>query len=146
MPEHISLYFQRNYILEITKIGEIITDPEWVTVKYIKVTKYNRTTSSVNGVGNVLRDLPDNVLVSITYILLFPRIILFIPFSCFTFHTRIFTNIIDVLPLNNKRDLHFSGNQSVKKVYYELDYGTFKNSKTLIFTFFYRINMALKSM
>jgi hypothetical protein len=65
----------------MTKIDEPITDPEWVTVKNLKVTKYNRTASSLKGVINFLRDLPDNVIVSINYSLLFPRMRLFIPFN-----------------------------------------------------------------
>ena len=89
----------------MTKIDDPITDPEWVTNKNLKVTKYNRTTSSMKGVLNVLRDLPDNILVSITYILLFPRIILFMPFNYFLFHTQNITNIIDTRPLKSRSTL-----------------------------------------
>jgi len=82
-----------------------ITDPEWVTLKYMKVTKYNRTTASLKGEAIVLRDFPDNVKVSITYILLFPRIILFMPFNSFLFHTQNITNIIDIRPLKSRSTL-----------------------------------------
>jgi len=71
----------------MTKMDEPVTDPEWVTVKTLKVTKYNRTSSSMKGVIIFLQDIPETVIVSITYSLLFPRIILFIPFNCFLFHT-----------------------------------------------------------
>jgi hypothetical protein len=57
------------------KMDEPITDPEWVFAKNLKITKYNRTASSVKGVLSFLRDLPDNTIVSITYSLLFPRMI-----------------------------------------------------------------------
>jgi len=99
----------------MTKTDAPIADPEWVTIKNIKITKYNRTTSSATGVVSFLRDLPDDVTVSTTYSRLFPRITLFIPFNCFTFHTRNFTNITDVRPLNNRTDLHFSGNQETNE-------------------------------
>ena len=64
-------------------MDEPMMDPEWVAVKNLKITKYNRTASVVNGVLRFLSDFPDNVMVSITYSRLYPRIILFIPFSCF---------------------------------------------------------------
>jgi hypothetical protein len=51
----------------MTKIDAPTLDPEWVTTKRIKITKYNRTASSVTGVISVLRDIPDNVIVSVTY-------------------------------------------------------------------------------
>jgi len=89
----------------MTKTDAPIADPEWVTIKNIKITKYNRTTSSMKGVVNVLKDLPDNILVSITYILLFPRIILFMPFNYFLFHTQNITNIIDTRPLKSRSTL-----------------------------------------
>jgi len=65
----------------MTKMDEPITDPEWVTFKNVKIAKYNRTASVIKGELSFLRDIPDNVLVSITYSRLFPRIILFIPFN-----------------------------------------------------------------
>jgi len=93
------------------KMDEPITDPEWVTAKHLKITKYNRTASSFKGVLSFLRDLPDNTIVSITYSPLFSRMISFIASICFSFHTRNFTNVIDVRPPNNRMDLHFSGIQ-----------------------------------
>jgi hypothetical protein len=86
-------------------MDESIVDSEWATVKYIKITKYNRTTSAIKADLRLLRDLPDNTIVSLTYNLLFPRMILFIPFNCFLFHTRNFINIIDVRPLTNRHRL-----------------------------------------
>jgi len=83
-------------------LDEPIVDPEWVTVKNVKITKYNRNTSVMKGVVRLLKDLPDNTIVSITYSLLFPRMILFIPFNCFLFHTRNFANKIDVRPLMSR--------------------------------------------
>jgi len=52
-------------------MDESITDPEWVIPKNLKVSKYNRTASSLKGVLRFLRDLPDNTIVSINYSPLF---------------------------------------------------------------------------
>jgi hypothetical protein len=83
-------------------MDEPITDPDWVIVKTLKVTKYNRTSSSIKGVVNFLQDIPENIMVSITYSLLFPRITLFIPFNYFLFHAQNVTNITDVRSLKNR--------------------------------------------
>jgi hypothetical protein len=83
-------------------MDELITDPEWVTTKYMKVAKYNRTATSLKGVLNIMRDFPDNIRVCVTYILLFPKILLFIPFNFLLCHTQYNTNIIDILPLRSK--------------------------------------------
>jgi hypothetical protein len=103
-------------------MDEPITDPEWVTVKYVKIGKYNRTTPAISVVLSLLRDLPDNTLVSITRSLLFPRMILFIPFNYFLFHTRNFKNIKDVRPIVSKHKLHMhsKGKMSSIKLYSEL--------------------------
>jgi len=55
----------------MSKMDESITDPEWVIPKNLKVSKYNRTASSLKGVLRFLRDLPDNTIVSINYSPLF---------------------------------------------------------------------------
>jgi hypothetical protein len=86
----------------MTRMDEPITDSQLVTIKNLKITKYNRTASALKGLISFVQDIPDNTMVSITYSLLFPSMILFIPFNHFYFHTWNFTNIIDVLPLKNR--------------------------------------------
>jgi len=80
-------------------MDEPFVDPEWGNIKYVKISKYNRTASCFKAELSLTKDLPLNTIVSITYSLLFPRIILFIPLNCFFFHTRNFINI--VRPLMN---------------------------------------------
>lgn len=62
----------------MTKMDQPYMDPEWISVKNLKITKYNRTTSVIKGVISVLKDIPDNAVVSITYSLFFLRMVLFI--------------------------------------------------------------------
>jgi len=66
----------------MTRMDEPLFDPEWIFIKYIKITKYNRTTTATKGEANFLRDIPEGIRVSTTYSLLFTRILLFIPFNC----------------------------------------------------------------
>lgn len=70
----------------MTKMDQPYADPEWVAVKGLKITKYNRTTPVMKGTIILKKDIPDTVLVSITYSLLFPRMILFIPLGHFQSH------------------------------------------------------------
>jgi hypothetical protein len=67
MPEHISIYFYRNYLVEMTRMDVPIADPEWLIIKKTKITKYNRTTSVFQGTGILLGDFPDTLNVSISY-------------------------------------------------------------------------------
>jgi len=41
-------------------------DPEWGTIKYFKVARYNRTASGIKALIILAKDFPDNVMVSIT--------------------------------------------------------------------------------
>lgn len=98
----------------MTQIDEPIVNSEWGTINYLKITKYNRTVSVIKGMASLQRDLPDDVMVSITYSLFFPRMILFSRLIVL-FHARNFTNILDVRPLNNRTDQHFSGTQKTNE-------------------------------
>ena len=65
----------------MTKMDEVIVDPEWGILKSAKITKYNRSTSVMKLELTFLKDIPDNILVSTTYNLLFTRVLSFIPFN-----------------------------------------------------------------
>jgi len=129
----------------MTKMDPPITDPEWVIVKNLKVTKYNRTASSIKGVISFVRDLPDTVIVRITYSLIFPRIVLFIPFNCFLCHTQNVRNIIDVCLLKNRSKLLRHSEEIWVRTNSILNCITtlFKDVTTLILTLRYKIYEAL---
>ena len=65
----------------MTRMDEPLFDPEWIFIKYIKITKYNRITTVLKGEFKLLKDMIDGVKVSTTYNLLFTRILSFIPFN-----------------------------------------------------------------
>ena len=67
----------------MTKMDETYADPEWVKIKSLKIAKFNRTTTVVKGAVEFLKDIPDTVLVSRTYSILFPSIIWLLPFHRF---------------------------------------------------------------
>jgi hypothetical protein len=62
-------------------MDEPIMDPEWGIINYVKIGKYNRSTTVIKGMLSLHRDIPDTLRVSVTYSLLFKRIISFIPFN-----------------------------------------------------------------
>ena len=95
-------------------MDEPIAHPEWVTFKNVKITRYNRTTSITKTVMTVMRDIPENVRVSNLYPIIYKDYIVH-TIQLLSFHTRIFTNIRNVRPLNNKIDLHISGIQKTNK-------------------------------
>ena len=95
-------------------MDEPIAHPEWVTVKNFEITKCNTTNSITKTVMPVVRDIPENVSLSNLHPIIYKDYIVH-TIQLLSFHTRIFTNIIYVRPLNNRIDLHISGIQKTNE-------------------------------
>jgi len=98
----------------MTKMDEPITDPEWVVFKSLKITKYNRTASVVKAVINILKDVPNSLRVSNLHPIISKDCIVHTVKLFLVSYTQLY-KIVDVLPLNNRIDLHFSGIQEANE-------------------------------